>query len=87
MVKVIYMTAPLMHRNDDKSSRTQSCWERGNLHTSLLLCVFQFTLHQTGLESVNSINDYIESLPSLILKTGGQLLIAYGFNDCNFEAC
>lgn len=57
------------------------------LHTSSLLCAFQFTLHQIGLDSVNSINDYIESLHSLIVKTGGQLVIAYGFNDCNFEEC
>ena len=49
--------------------------------------VSQFTLYKIGLDNVNSINDYTESLSSCAVKTVEQPLIIYGFNDCNFEEC
>lgn len=49
--------------------------------------ISQFTLYKIGLDSVNSINDYTESLSLSAVKTVGQPLIIYGFNDCNSEEC
>jgi hypothetical protein len=51
------------------------------------LVISQFTLSKIGLDNVNSINDCTESLSLCAVKTGGQPLIIYGFNDCNFEEC
>ena len=51
------------------------------------MVISQFTLCKIGLDNVNSINDCTESLSSCAVKTVGQPLIIYGFNDCNFEEC
>lgn len=51
------------------------------------MVISQFTLYKIGLDNVNSINDCTESLSSCAVKTVGQPLIIYGFNDCNFEEC
>lgn len=51
------------------------------------MVISQFTLYKIGLDNVNSINDCTESLSSCAVKTVGQPLIIYGFNDYNFEEC
>lgn len=51
------------------------------------LVLSHFTLYKIGLDNVHSINDCTESLFWYALETGGQPLIIYGCNDCNFAEC